>query len=113
MGKFSFILFIFLFSLPKENENKINTNNIFCFACAECNKVIYFQPSGKDYWPKGFGCEVSGWHSWCNIGLLGNIKSQCKYCKIIVKTDYDASGCAGDRKSCSVSKKKHAFIKIN
>jgi hypothetical protein len=113
MEKFIFILFFFIASFSPKIEKKSATNSVFCFACAECNKVIYFQPSGNDYWPQGFGCKVAGWHTWCNIGLLGNIKSQCKYCKIIVKTDYDARGCVGDGKSCSVSKKKHAFVKIN
>ena len=107
------ILVLFIFFLTNINTNYKKTNDVFCFACAECNKVVYFEQNGKDYWPNGFGCPVDTWHSWCDIGLYGKIKSQCKFCKIIVKTAYEPMGCIATRKSCSVSKKRHVFIRIN
>lgn len=107
-----FFSFCFLFFLC---GNKIIINDsqdaIFCFACSECNKVIYFQQEGKNLWPNSLGCSVSGWHSWCNIGIVGNIKSKCKYCKIKVRTKFDPLGCSGDKKECSVSKREHYFVK--
>ena len=113
MFKSFLIVSFFLFSIPNENVKQPSNNDFFCFACAECNKVIYFEQKGKDYWPNSFGCSVEGWHSWCSIGIYGSIKSQCKYCKIIVKTKFDPLGCVGKNKSCSVSKKKHEFTRLN
>jgi hypothetical protein len=112
MFKSFLIMSFFIFSIPKENVKQSSNNDVFCFACAECNKVIYFEQIGTDYWPNSYGCDVDVWHSWCNIGIYGNIKSQCKYCKIVVKTKFNPLGCVQTRKSCSGSKKQHAFVKI-
>jgi len=112
MKKTTSILLFFILFIPENIKSQKQSNSVFCFACAECNKVIYFEQIGNDLWPNSFGCEKEIWHSWCNIGIYGNIKSQCKYCKIIVKTKFDPLGSIGTKKSCSVTKKEHYFIRI-
>ena len=88
-----------------------NNGDVFCYACAKCSKVVYFETDAKNYYPPGYGCKVSTFHDWCMIGISGNIVSACKYCKVTVRTSYQALDCTY-KATCRVSKKNHSFYEL-
>ena len=53
------------------------------YQCRKCGTLV-----AKDGHPNSEGCPTDNWHSWCELGDVGQNTFQCRICGTVINSKY-------------------------